>query len=380
VLGLEIPVQSYMPRSRRFLFVFYAVASYLYRWVVTFSILFFLYKFLQPYKLGSISAMMAVGSLVPLVGMPVYQMIKFVRTPGRMRKVKKLRAATFFAVVGAATAGILLIPTPLRVQGTLVLTAAKPELVYAEVPGRLVELFVRDGQVVKEGTLLATLSNPEKMRERETLQEQHEVNFRKALFFGASPDLESRGLMRQHEQMAVDLEPAIDKVSQQIGKLNLVAHRDGVAMGVPHPETIGQYVKPGKPFCEIADPHKLEAHMILDQGDIDLVRLNRRAWMKIHGDSETTWKSHVGEIAKRNRDEIPLELSNQAGGEIAAKQDPKSGQVKPITAVYEVIIPVDNSKLALQPGLRGFAKIDGGTHTLGWWLWRLVTKTFHFTL
>ena len=42
VLGLEIPVQSYMPRSRRSLFVTYAVASYLYRWVVTFSILFFL--------------------------------------------------------------------------------------------------------------------------------------------------------------------------------------------------------------------------------------------------------------------------------------------------------------------------------------------------
>src|SRR5262249_61812651 len=92
VLGLELPVQSYMPRSRRFLFVFYAVASYFYRWLVTFSILFFLYKFLQPYKLGSISAMMAVGSLVPLVGMPFYQMFKFVRTPGRMRKVKKARA------------------------------------------------------------------------------------------------------------------------------------------------------------------------------------------------------------------------------------------------------------------------------------------------
>src|SRR5438309_7828953 len=93
VLGLEIPVQSYMPRSRRTLFVFYAIASYLYRWVVTFSILFFLYKFLQPKGLGSISATMAIGSLVPLVGMPVYQMFKFVRTPGRMRKVKKVRAA-----------------------------------------------------------------------------------------------------------------------------------------------------------------------------------------------------------------------------------------------------------------------------------------------
>jgi putative peptide zinc metalloprotease protein len=380
VLGLEVPVQSYMPRSRRFLFVFYAISSYLYRWLVTFSILFFLYKFLQPYKLGSISAMMAIGSLVPLVGMPVYQMFKFVRTPGRMRKVKKARAAAFAVALVVIVAGILLFPTPLRVQGTLVLTAAKPEEIYAEVPGRLVELKVRDGEWVKKDTVIATLSNPEKARELIQLQEQQAVNFSKALWFGASSDLDSRGQKVQHERLARDLEPAINKVIEQIEMLTLMSHRDGQVMGVPHPETTGQWVKPGKPFCEVGDPHQLEAHLILDQADIDLVRVGRRAWVKIYGESEVTYRSHVGEIAKRNREEVPPELSNAAGGEIATKQDPKTNQAKPVTAVYEVIIPLDNADLHLQPGLRGFAKIDGGTHTLGWWLWRLITKTFHFTL
>src|SRR3954453_14581448 len=95
VLGLEIPVQSYMPRSRRSLFVIYAISSYVYRWVVTFSIVYFLSQFLKPRGLQSISYMMALSSLIPLLGMPVYQMIKFVRTPGRMRKVKKARVAVF---------------------------------------------------------------------------------------------------------------------------------------------------------------------------------------------------------------------------------------------------------------------------------------------
>jgi len=380
VLGLEVPVQSYMPRSRRFLFVFYAVASYLYRWVVTFSILFFLYKFLQPYKLGSISAMMAVGSLVPLVGMPLYQMIKFVRTPGRMRKVKKVRAASFAAVAVVTVACVLLIPTPLRVQGTLVLTPARPDRVYAEVPGRLKELFVRDGEWVKKDTVIATLSNPEKLRERSGLQEQYNINWHKARWYAHTSSNEGRALSRQHDQMAQDLTPAIEKVSEQIGSLTLIAHRDGQAEGVPHPETVGQWVKPGKPFCEVGDPHHLEAHLIIDQGDIDLVQLRRKAWVKVYGDSEVTWVSRVSEIAKRNRDDVPPELSNMAGGEIATKQDQKTGQAKPISAVYEVIIPVENPQLVLQPGQRGFAKIDGGTHTLGWWLWRMLTKTFHFTL
>jgi putative peptide zinc metalloprotease protein len=380
VLGLEIPVQSYMPKSRRFLFVTYAIASYLYRWVVTFSILFFLYRFLKPYKLGSISAMMAVGSLVPLVGMPVYQMIKFVRTPGRMRKVKKARTAIFAAVVVVTVALILLIPTPLRVQGSLLLTAEKPAEIYAEVPGRLLELKVRDGEPVKKDQVLAVLSNPEKQRELLQLQEQHDVNFMKARFFGAISDGDARARSREHDQMAKDLAPAIEKVVDQVVKLRLVAPRDGVAIGVPQKETIGQYLKPGKPFCEVGDPHVVEAHMILDQSDIDLVRLNRKAWVKIYGDAETTFVSRVTEVAKRNRDDIPPELSNNAGGEIATKQDQKTGQMKPLNAVYEVIIPIENGQLYLHPGQRGFAKIDGGTHTLGWWLWRLITKTFHFTL
>ncbi len=380
VLGLEIPVQSYMPRSRRSLFVTYAIASWLYRWVVTFSIIFFLTQFLKKWKLQSIGYMMAGGSLVPLLVMPLYQIFKFVRTPGRMRKVKKARAAGFVVAAVAIVTCILMIPTPLRVSGTLVLKPAKPQEVYAEVPGRLVELKVRDAEWVKQGDVIATLSNPEKMRERTSLQEQQRSSWYKAQWFGHNDSRESRAMQRQNEQMALDLEPMINKVSEQIGKLTLFAERDGQVMGVPHKETLGQWVKPGKPFCEVGDPKKLEAHLILDQGDIELIRVNRKAWIKIYGDSEVTWKSQVGEIAERNREEIPPELSNLAGGEVATKQDPKTGQAKPLNAVFEVIIPIDNPDLVLQPSQRGFAKIDAGTHTLGWWLWRSFTKTFHFNL
>jgi len=384
VLGLEIPVQSYMPRSRRTLFVIYATASYLYRWVVTFSILYFLSQFLKPYKLQSISYMIAGGSLVPLLLMPLYQGVKFVRQPGRMRKVKKVRAAVFAGVTVALVTGILLIPTPLRVQGTLVLVAAKPAEIYAEVPGRLETINVKDGDFVKAGDILATLSNPEKQLEYRQLLEQSETNHIKGVVFGNSSTGDARAQSRQHFKMVEDLEPALDKVNDQIGKLVLIAPRDGQVMGVPHKETRGQFLKPGKPLMEIGDPRKLEAHLILDQSDVNLVRSSDQnkatAWVKIYANSETTWKSYVSEIAPRSREDIPVELTSNSGGEIATKQDQKTGQNKPLTPVFEVIIPVDNPDILLQPGLRGFAKIDAGHSTLAWWLWRSVTKTFHFTL
>ena len=390
VLGLEIPVQSYMPRSRRSLFVIYAVASYLYRWVVTFSILFFLNKFLVPYKLTSISRMLALASLIPLLVVPMFSMVKFVKQPGRMRKVKKARAAGFFAALAAIVALILMIPTPMRVQGTLVLTVAEPAIIYPEVDGQVAEILVRDGDPVSAGQPIVKLLNLTKQRERESLTEQVTVNHAKAEMYNQPRSasvtaIADRGLAQGYEETAKALEPTVGKVNEQIAKLTLYAPKDGFAIGVPHPETTGAWLKPGgKPFCEVGDPRRLEAHLILDQSDVDFVKLNQaarpKAWIKIYGHSEHTLRSHVSFVAKKNRDEVPPELSNLAGGEIATKPDQKTGTAKPLTPVYEVIIPVNNDDLELQPGLRGFAKIDAGHCTLGWWIWRAVTKTFHFTI
>ena len=176
MLGLEIPVQSYMPRSRRILFVTYAIASYIYRWFVTFAILWFLSQFLKPYKLESVSYLLAAGALVPLLGMPVYQIGQVPSharedaqsekgTSGRLRRRRRSRSS----------AGILLIPTPLRIQGTLVLKLAQPDEIYAEVEGRLVELNVKNGDWVKKDTVLAKLSNP---REEKELLERSRIRHR----------------------------------------------------------------------------------------------------------------------------------------------------------------------------------------------------------
>ena len=176
------------------------------------------------------------------------------------------------------------------------------------------------------------------------------------------------------------MEPTIEKINQQLGKLTLISNRGGRVVGLPHKETVGQWLKPGKPFCEVGDPQKLEAHLIVDQSDIHLIKPGDTAWIKIYGRAERTIKSKVSEIAKRSSDEVPTELSNLANGEVASKPDPKTGTANPLTAVYEVIIPIDNTDLKFEPGLRGHAKIDGGHYTLAWWLVRWWNKMFNFQL
>jgi putative peptide zinc metalloprotease protein len=276
-----------------------------------------------------------------------------------------------------------------------VLKLAKPEEIYAEVEGRLVELNVRDGDWVKKDTVLAKLSNPEKQIKLIQHQHDYDVSYHNFLWYNRA-QREDRARAKQNQEFAEKQEPLIRKTVEQIGKLTLVAGRDGQVVGVPHRETIGQFLKPGKPanterssqatrpfFCEIGDPHHLEAHLILDQADVNLISPESRAWLKVYGKAETTYQSAVLVIAQRSREEVPTELSNMAGGEVASKPDPKTGSAKPLEAVYEVIIPVDNPNLELQPGLRGYAKIEGGTFwyqkTMGWWLLRWFNKVFKFS-
>ena len=380
VLGLEVPVQSYMPRTRRWLFLAYAITSFLYRWFVTLSILFFLNRLMKPYKVYSIGIFFAMWGMIPLVIMPVYQIVKFVRTPGRLRKVKKVRATAFAVSTVALITAILMIPTPLRIKGTLVIAPEAPSRIYANTAGRLVTLAVRDGDMVKKGDLIAQLSNLDKQRERASMQEELELNRVKAAYFSRSKDLEGRRLARQHSTLADELEPVVARINDQISHLYLVADRDGQVIGVPKRETTGSWVRPDKAFCEIANPKKLQAQVIIDQGDVDLLQTGSKAWVKIYGLSERTYRTEIAEIASRNRDEIPAELSNVGGGEIAAEQDKKTGKIKSVSAVFELLLPLDNEDLSLHVGQRGFAKIDGGTSTLAWFIWRTLSKTFHFAL
>ena len=107
--------------------------------------------------------------------------------------MKKARAAAYAAAAIAIVTGILLIPTPLRLQGTLVLKLAKPEEVYAEVEGRLVELNVKNGDWVAKDTVLATLSNPEKTKELLQRQNEQRHQLRQGPLVWPEPRLENRG-------------------------------------------------------------------------------------------------------------------------------------------------------------------------------------------
>jgi putative peptide zinc metalloprotease protein len=102
----------------------------MYRWVVVFSIMFFLNKVLEPYGLKILGQLMAVAGL-------------FVRLVGKYRASR-----SWLAVVGAIIAFVLFVPLPFSVKCTFEVQPREAQHVFTSVPGQLTLVAARPGQTI----------------------------------------------------------------------------------------------------------------------------------------------------------------------------------------------------------------------------------------
>ncbi len=109
-LGLELQDDPFLPTRGRFMFGLFTIASVIYRWVVVFSICWFVIKVLEPYGLQVIGRMVAVVGFAGLIAQPIIQTWKFCRTPGRLSKVKRTPLLISLGILAAADRRSLLHP------------------------------------------------------------------------------------------------------------------------------------------------------------------------------------------------------------------------------------------------------------------------------
>src|SRR5262249_15868169 len=178
-MGIEVQPEPYMALWRRILFVTYAIVSYIYRWVVTFSILWFMSQFLKPYKLGGSSGMLAIAAAGSMGGWPLYRLGKNLHKRGRLPDMKPVRVTASLAVLGALLVAAFTVPLPVSRVRQHALVQVQPEQlarVYVVVPGTLERLYVKDGQPVLKGDVLAEFRNLDLETQLEEARTQYDIN------------------------------------------------------------------------------------------------------------------------------------------------------------------------------------------------------------
>jgi hypothetical protein len=132
-------------------------------------------------------------------------------------------------------------------------------------------------------------------------------------------------------------------------------------------------------FCQVGDPAKMEALMVVDQDDVEYLAPEQTVDVKLDELPSELLYGAVGEIAKEPLRVSPRHISNKAGGELATKTD-ESGVERPMNTSYQVRVPLDDPDGLLRIGLRGRGRVHTRPQTLFHRLWRYVTQTFNFRL
>ncbi len=387
-LGVETPPEAYMAPGRKALFVVYAVASYVYRWVVTFSILWFLADFLGP-RLKVLSQMLAIFSLMTMFIWPVYRMVKNVNQRGRLPDMKSKHVYTTSLLAALLVVLAVFLPLPVsRVRETamVVLDPAYSTPVSLSQPGRLERLAVAEGQRVTRGQLIARFDSYELIDQR--LGHAAELAAAEGEVRSYSESVASSP--KESDQLGLELETARGKAEkfrkflaqtdEQRARLqNQVAPQDGVVVGLPVQSELGKLfdrqAMQQKPVCMVGDPTKLLAKVPVGPTEYQLLSDDLLATGKLEvsflvsGRTDRVFKGVVTSLPKSPAKQVPVTLTTRGGGSVSVQQAGEGGQeTVPVSQTYLVEVELTDADESVKPGTLVAAKIHCRWRSAGWWV------------
>jgi putative peptide zinc metalloprotease protein len=400
-LGIEQPDNPFLPQRNRFFFALFIVASNLYRWFVTFSILMFLNSVLKPYGLQVIGFMLGLVGVFGLLVMPVIQMARFLYTPGRMNQVKRKNVLITATVIAAAVGAFAFVRLPHFVYCSFDVVPSENDAIFVQAPGQIEAVDVKPGDRVEKGQRIAKLRNEElalqlsKLRslQRETeadLATLRKLSIEDTTLLPQIPPIED-ALKMLNKQVAVKQEEA--------AKLELIAHRAGEIAPPPEKKpspmqkeqlpdwsgspfeqkNLGALMNPGELFCHVVDRGQYRAVLLIDQNDVEFISPEEFVTLKFDLLPDDWSYGKITTIAKTQLEALPPGLTSSAGGSLAAKPDP-SGMMRPMSTTYQADVFIEKSPRELRSGMRGRARVFAGYRSAGSRLWRYIVHTFHFKI
>lgn len=393
-LGLDVERPKHLPERNQWLFSFYAIAAYAYTWFLMAVILWFLYRFLVPYQLGSLGQLLALLTFGNMIGVPIYLGLKHVRSNGvKMQIAHKLRPILTASLAVLLLVGVFVVPLPFRVQAVLTVEPKSVSTVFTQMGGRIVKIFVKPGESIEAGSPLIELVNDELQLEIAELQSQVQIMRAKLNTYAAlERHADERLTLARVKQFEQDLASRERQAAQLImrspragvvippalkhDKGNMADEQQPVASwsGTPlDPENIGMLLPQGSAVCSIGNPREPEAVLIIDQDLIEFVREQQPVRVKLEVLPSATLTGSISEIGVREVSSLPEQLGNKAGSELLIARM-SNGELKPLKTYFQVRVPLGeafhqlpdwNPESGVITGSRGRARIFCGYRT-GW--------------
>jgi putative peptide zinc metalloprotease protein len=349
-LPVDVPVVS---RRRVPLFVFYALASGAYSYLLLLVFIRFSYNVFFRW--------LAELALIPAA------LLAFVIFRSRLRGLQTfaqgfyrtraahgaLRLTPLRAVLAMALLAVLFLPILRdRENAYFVIEPSETHQVHAGVPGKVLAVFVKEGDTVNRGQVMAKLRSLNEDRDRQEAETQ--LASSQAQVFAA--ELEHTGLGQAlAEQHAARRSSAI--AGEESAQLAVTAPVGGVIATSDPENLVNRDVTTGETLLTIVDPSQLVARLFVPVSEMDYLRVGDPVSLQLPSQFA---KIH-GRLGTMEGSAMPLPPG------VLAQQQYK-GMALP--TFYTTRIPLGEELGQIRPGTSGEAKIFGRRHSLAY---RLAT-------
>ncbi len=379
--------------SRTSLLLGYGIASTVYRIMLTFLILWSLYFWLKPYGLAVIVQVMAVPMIGLMMLSPLAATVRFFRSTENRARIDWSRFR-FRTVLACVLLGLVLtIPVPSRVGAGALLDQDTAQRVYATLGGTL-EHGAKIGESVEAGQEVARLVDPKLQAELIRLEgECHQHRLRlEQLERRRVRDPQVAALIPSVREALRDFESQLTQLQATAERLVLRAPCAGVVLPpawnsglAPHgslrswtgsplqEQNRGCFVKPGTTVCLVGPKQSRAAVLLVNQDDINLVRVGQPARMVWHELSGEVLTGRITEIAALDLDLLPRDAVQRLNLPALPTAE---GTLVPVGTWYQARVHLDPTDAPLPRGAAGAAKILIAPQSLGTRIIRWLARTF----
>jgi len=362
---LESPNET--PAEKRWL-AGYTIASWFYRIFVTVSIILFIAG-----KFFVFGVLLAIVAAFGLFVKPVWKSARHVLESPTLHRYR-LRAIKLSATFVIAILFVgLFVPMPLRTQTEGVVWLPDQALIRAGVSGTFQRWLVKPGTLVRKGTALLVMDDPQLVSELEVARAkvaEAEARYKVEQF--ADP-VKAQVLLQQLEYER----SALEQVNERYEHLVVYSEVDGVLTVQKSQDMVGQHFKKGELLGYLMDREQLVARVAVAQENIDLVRTRFKAVELRFADAipSSYQVSILREIPSASNELPTAALSPNGGGHISVDPNDKDG-LKTLDRVFFVDLSLPADAVPSAFGGRVFVRFDHISEPLFGQMYRRLRQLF----
>lgn len=369
VFGVKTAVRKEATPGERRWFVFYAIASFLYRMFIMVSIALFVAQ--RYFVVGVIFAIWALYSalIVPLGKKLAYL---FSSSELQGKRVRALTVTGFTTAIVVIAIGWVPAPSWTRTEGVAV--APINTQVRASGDGFITKVVAAPNELVRREEPLILTEDPGLRARVHVLEAQ--LKEQRARFAAAHEDRVQMNILREEIQ---HIEERLTNARQRLRDLVIRSPNDGYFVMPLVGDAPGKFVRRGDLLGYAIDFKKVIVQVVVPQSDIDLVReMTRRVEVRLVERIPEVLAGTVRRVVPAATDQLPnLALSAQGGGDVpldpSAPGDPdRKGESKAATTMFIFELEIENADRISALGSRIYVRFERKSESLAVQWYRAV--------